>query len=174
MGRYLGHWVPPGFWNFIPEQVQNPEKLVKLLEKSTLSHWQFQRHKSLQSSGAQPIPTKTCYVLFKEERRKTSWLRQELSVKKARCFLFSSDLYSGAYSVHVTSSSGDLLKSSSSVHFTISSKIPGYFSLFWWEYGRFQILSSKTVGDNLESLLVLSLRGSRHSHPSQQQCRPHF
>ncbi|KAK4828782.1 hypothetical protein QYF61_000807 [Mycteria americana] len=33
MGKYLGQWEPPVFWNFTPEQVQNPEKLVKYLEK---------------------------------------------------------------------------------------------------------------------------------------------
>ncbi|KAK4817456.1 hypothetical protein QYF61_015611 [Mycteria americana] len=33
MGKYLGQWAPPVFWNFTPEQVQNPEKLVKYLEK---------------------------------------------------------------------------------------------------------------------------------------------
>ncbi|KAK4818287.1 hypothetical protein QYF61_010429 [Mycteria americana] len=33
MGKYLGYWAPPVFWNFTPEQVQDPEKLVKYLEK---------------------------------------------------------------------------------------------------------------------------------------------
>ncbi|KAK4830055.1 hypothetical protein QYF61_008393 [Mycteria americana] len=33
MGKYLGRWAPPVFWNFTPEQVQNPEKLVKYLEQ---------------------------------------------------------------------------------------------------------------------------------------------
>ncbi|KAK4832654.1 hypothetical protein QYF61_024682 [Mycteria americana] len=33
MGKYLGQWAPPVFWNLTPEQVQNPEKLVKYLEK---------------------------------------------------------------------------------------------------------------------------------------------
>ncbi|KAK4831865.1 hypothetical protein QYF61_019693 [Mycteria americana] len=33
MGKYLGQWAPPVFWNFTPEQVQNPEKLVEYLEK---------------------------------------------------------------------------------------------------------------------------------------------
>ncbi|KAK4819027.1 hypothetical protein QYF61_024181 [Mycteria americana] len=33
MGKYLGQWAPPMFWNLTPEQVQNPEKLVKYLEK---------------------------------------------------------------------------------------------------------------------------------------------
>ncbi|KAM6033078.1 uncharacterized protein LJ206_001912 [Theristicus caerulescens] len=32
MGKYLGRWAPPVFWNFTLEQVQNPEKLVKYLE----------------------------------------------------------------------------------------------------------------------------------------------
>jgi len=32
-GKYLGQWAPLVFWNFIPEQVQNPKKLVKYLEK---------------------------------------------------------------------------------------------------------------------------------------------
>ncbi|KAK4810565.1 hypothetical protein QYF61_004528 [Mycteria americana] len=33
MGKCLGRWAPPVFWNFTPEQVQNPEKLVEYLEK---------------------------------------------------------------------------------------------------------------------------------------------
>ncbi|KAK4810697.1 hypothetical protein QYF61_007671 [Mycteria americana] len=33
MGKCLGQWAPPVFWNFTPEQVQDPEKLVKYLEK---------------------------------------------------------------------------------------------------------------------------------------------
>ncbi|KAK4807195.1 hypothetical protein QYF61_024315 [Mycteria americana] len=33
MGKCLGQWAPPMFWNFTPEQVQNPEKLVEYLEK---------------------------------------------------------------------------------------------------------------------------------------------
>ncbi|KAK4832302.1 hypothetical protein QYF61_021701 [Mycteria americana] len=33
MGKCLGWWSPPMFWNFTPEQVQNPEKLVEYLEK---------------------------------------------------------------------------------------------------------------------------------------------
>ncbi|KAK4830508.1 hypothetical protein QYF61_011421, partial [Mycteria americana] len=32
MGKYLGQWAPPMFWNFTPEQVQDPEKLGKYLE----------------------------------------------------------------------------------------------------------------------------------------------
>ncbi|KAM6097713.1 uncharacterized protein LJ206_001003 [Theristicus caerulescens] len=32
-GKCLGRWAPPMFWNFTPEQVQNPEKLVEHLEK---------------------------------------------------------------------------------------------------------------------------------------------
>ncbi|KAK4807219.1 hypothetical protein QYF61_024339 [Mycteria americana] len=33
MGKCLGRWAPPVFWNFTPEQVQDPEKLVEYLEK---------------------------------------------------------------------------------------------------------------------------------------------
>ncbi|XP_074878635.1 uncharacterized protein LOC142028689 [Buteo buteo] len=33
MGKYLEKWAPPVFWKFTPEQVQNPEELVKYLEK---------------------------------------------------------------------------------------------------------------------------------------------
>lgn len=33
MGRYLKEWTPWALWNFIPEQLQNPEKTVKYLEK---------------------------------------------------------------------------------------------------------------------------------------------
>ncbi|KAM9644848.1 uncharacterized protein ACIBXB_013057 [Morphnus guianensis] len=33
MGKYLEKWAPPMFWKFTPEQVQNPEELVKYLEK---------------------------------------------------------------------------------------------------------------------------------------------
>ncbi|KAK4832218.1 hypothetical protein QYF61_021065 [Mycteria americana] len=33
MGKCLGQWATPVFWNFTPEQAQNPEKLVEYLEK---------------------------------------------------------------------------------------------------------------------------------------------
>ena len=33
MGKCLGRWGPPVFWNFTLEQVQNPEELVEHLEK---------------------------------------------------------------------------------------------------------------------------------------------
>ncbi|XP_049649681.1 uncharacterized protein LOC126035292 [Accipiter gentilis] len=33
MGKYLEKWAPPMFWKFTPEQVQDPEELVKYLEK---------------------------------------------------------------------------------------------------------------------------------------------
>ncbi|KAM9590790.1 uncharacterized protein ACIBXB_005859 [Morphnus guianensis] len=33
MGKYLEKWAPPMFWKFTPEKVQNPEELVKYLEK---------------------------------------------------------------------------------------------------------------------------------------------
>ncbi|KAK4806219.1 hypothetical protein QYF61_001142 [Mycteria americana] len=33
MGKSPRYWAPPVFWNFTPEQVQNPEKLVEYLEK---------------------------------------------------------------------------------------------------------------------------------------------
>ena len=33
MGKYLTGWAPPAFWNFTPEQMQNPQKLVEYLEK---------------------------------------------------------------------------------------------------------------------------------------------
>ncbi|KAK4826194.1 hypothetical protein QYF61_006138 [Mycteria americana] len=33
MGKRLGRWAPPVFWNVTPEQVQNPEKLAEYLEK---------------------------------------------------------------------------------------------------------------------------------------------
>jgi len=33
MGKYLGQWTPPMFFKLTPEQVQNPDKLVKYLQK---------------------------------------------------------------------------------------------------------------------------------------------
>ncbi|KAK4828895.1 hypothetical protein QYF61_001453 [Mycteria americana] len=33
MGKHLGQWAPPVFWDFTSEQVQNPEKIVNYLEK---------------------------------------------------------------------------------------------------------------------------------------------
>jgi len=33
MGKYLGHWALPVFWNFTPKQMQNPDKLVEYLEE---------------------------------------------------------------------------------------------------------------------------------------------
>jgi len=33
MGKCLGRWASPEFWNCTPEQVQNPDKLVEHLEE---------------------------------------------------------------------------------------------------------------------------------------------
>jgi len=33
MGKYLGQWTPPVFFKLTPEQVQDPDKLVKYLQK---------------------------------------------------------------------------------------------------------------------------------------------
>jgi len=33
MCKFLGQWVPLVFWNFTPEKVQNPDKLVECLEE---------------------------------------------------------------------------------------------------------------------------------------------
>jgi len=33
MGKCLGGWAPLVFWNFTPEQVQNPDKLAEYLEE---------------------------------------------------------------------------------------------------------------------------------------------
>jgi len=33
MGKHLGQWAPSVLLNFTPEQVQNPDDLVKYLEK---------------------------------------------------------------------------------------------------------------------------------------------
>jgi len=33
MGKYLGWWTSLVFWNFTPEQVQNPDKLIEYLEE---------------------------------------------------------------------------------------------------------------------------------------------
>jgi len=33
MGKYLGQWTPPMFFKLFPEQMQNPDKLVKYLQK---------------------------------------------------------------------------------------------------------------------------------------------
>ncbi|KAK4815631.1 hypothetical protein QYF61_005193 [Mycteria americana] len=41
MDKCLGQWTPPVFWNFTPEQVQNPEKLVEYLEKVCCHHGNF-------------------------------------------------------------------------------------------------------------------------------------
>lgn len=37
-GKCLGQWAPPVLWNFTPEQVQDPDKLVKYLGKGSLLH----------------------------------------------------------------------------------------------------------------------------------------
>ncbi|XP_049653490.1 uncharacterized protein LOC126037250 [Accipiter gentilis] len=34
MGRYLEKWAPPMFWKFTPEQVRDPEEVVKYLEEA--------------------------------------------------------------------------------------------------------------------------------------------
>jgi len=33
MGKYLGQWAPPVFFKITPEQIQNPDNLVKYLKK---------------------------------------------------------------------------------------------------------------------------------------------
>lgn len=45
-GRCLGQWTPPTFWNHTSEQVQNPEKVVKYLEKYSVILAIPERHKS--------------------------------------------------------------------------------------------------------------------------------
>lgn len=48
VGTYLEQWAPSVFWNVIPEQLQNPEKLVKYLERVKdhcgLSHQAAKHH----------------------------------------------------------------------------------------------------------------------------------
>lgn len=174
MGRYLGQWAPLGFWNFIPEQVQNLKKLVKHLKKVCCHTGNFRDTNHCRAVG--PSPSLPRLVMRCSRRRggrpQGSDRNYQWTGHIASCFLVI--YYTVGLIQHVTSSSDDLLKSLSSGQSVISSKIPGYFSLFWWEYRRPQTLSSKTLGDNLESLLVLSVRDSWCSHLSQQQCRPHF
>jgi len=64
MGKYLGQWAPPMFLKLTPEQVQNPDKLVKYLEKVCVTLGIPGRHKSLQRAGVWPTPTEPCSPLL--------------------------------------------------------------------------------------------------------------
>lgn len=52
MGKCLGQWAPPVFWNFTSEQVQ--KNLLKYLEKTSCHQIIPERHKPLQCAGAGP------------------------------------------------------------------------------------------------------------------------
>lgn len=69
MGKCLGQWSLPLFWNFTPEHVQNPDKLVKYWGK-LLSDWQCPRNKSLGCAGSLPTSTKSFSILFSTLRGK--------------------------------------------------------------------------------------------------------
>lgn len=56
MGKLLGQLAPPVLWNFIPEQVKNPEILVKHLDKD----------KSPQRAGAWTMHTEPCSTLSRK------------------------------------------------------------------------------------------------------------
>jgi len=73
MGKCLGQWAPPVFWNFTPEQVQNPDKLVEYLEEVWCHPG---RYKLLQCAGAWHTPTESYSTLF-------STLRERLDLTTA-------------------------------------------------------------------------------------------
>lgn len=63
MGRYLGQWEPPVFWNFIPGEVQNPDKLVKYLLKACChtGHFRDTNHcRVVGPSPSLPSPVRHC------------------------------------------------------------------------------------------------------------------
>jgi len=67
MGKYLGQWTPPMFSKITPEQIQNPDNLVKYLQKSVLPPWELQRdtdHSNVLGSG--PRLT-SCRVQYSSE-----------------------------------------------------------------------------------------------------------
>jgi len=70
MGKYLRQWTPPMFLKLTPEQVQNPDKLVKYLQKVCCLGTP-ERHKSPQRVGVWPTPTELpCSTLFSALKRK--------------------------------------------------------------------------------------------------------
>jgi len=74
MGKYLGQWTPPGFFKLTPEQVQNPDKLVKYLQKVCCHPGNStERHKSLQPAGVWPtnLPCSTLFSALKGKGGKT-------------------------------------------------------------------------------------------------------
>jgi len=52
MGKYLGQWAPLVFLNLTPEQVQNPDKLVKYVEEYAVTLAILETNKSLHCAGA--------------------------------------------------------------------------------------------------------------------------
>lgn len=64
MGKCQRLWALPMFQNFIPEQVQNLEKLVKCLEKVCCHLAISETQKSLQSAGLWLKPSKPCWTIF--------------------------------------------------------------------------------------------------------------
>jgi len=65
MGRCLEQWAPPVFLKLTPEQVQDPDKLVKYLQKCVATLGTPERHRSPQCAGVWPTPTELpCSTLF--------------------------------------------------------------------------------------------------------------
>ncbi|KAK4807022.1 hypothetical protein QYF61_000351 [Mycteria americana] len=58
MGKCLGRWAPPVFWNSTPEQLQNPEKLVEYLEESPQGEEKVSgSDNKMTGTAATPTPT---------------------------------------------------------------------------------------------------------------------
>lgn len=89
MHRHLGQWAPAVFWNFTPEHVKNPEKLVNCLKKVCC-------HTG--SSGETQINAAcwglahACQALFSTIQHPQGEEKEDLraqTVNRAYCFLFS-------------------------------------------------------------------------------------
>jgi len=65
MGKYLGQWTPPVFFKLTPEQVQNPDELVKYLKKVCChpgNSRDTNHHNVLGSGPRLPSPVQHCSV----------------------------------------------------------------------------------------------------------------
>jgi len=74
MGRCLEQWAPPVSLKLTPEQVQNPDNLVKYLQKVGTP----ERHKSPQCAGVWPTPTEPCSTWFTVLKRKGGETKRQL------------------------------------------------------------------------------------------------
>jgi len=63
MGKGLGQWVLPVFWDFSPKQMENPDKLIEYLEE-VCCHPGNGNTEYYNLTGVWPMPSEPCSTLF--------------------------------------------------------------------------------------------------------------